>query len=83
MKSKTVSLSSWLPSDPSNIEIDWPKVHRDCGTEAIKWILSKEHSECQLVVERQHLRMVLLAEFYDERVATEYMLKYGINTRCY
>lgn len=79
MKNKRVELAQWLPqeSDGSgNIYIDWPAVQRQAGTDHLEWLLKQDKVRCQLIVE-QHINDAyhhLVAEFYDDRLATEYYL---------
>lgn len=75
MKTSKVELLKWLPDDGENIEINWPKVHRTIGTEQTKWLISQEHTKCQMILERNDIYCRLMAEFYDEKtLATYYLL---------
>ncbi len=77
MKSNSVELYRWLPSEGENIDIDWPKVHRRLGLEQTRWLLDKPRHICQLVLERNDMHCKLVAEFYCDRTRTEYTLKFA------
>lgn len=79
MKNKSIEVARWLPREDDgtgNIYVDWPAVQRIAGTDHLEWLLKQEKSRCQLVVEHRpdgpHHH--LMAEFYDDRLATEYYL---------
>ena len=76
MKTKRVELYKWLPSEGETIEIDWPKVHRKIGLDHTRWLLDRDLDQCQLVLERHDMYCRLIAEFFDEKTATEYMLRW-------
>lgn len=77
MKSKSVELLKWLPSEGENIEIDWPKVHKAIGTDHLEWLLKQPHNECQLMLERSDMYARLIAEFYDTKLLTAYHLMWA------
>lgn len=76
MKTKRVELYKWLSSEGENIEIDWPKVHRKIGLDHTRWLLDQPLDQCQLVLERRDMYCRLIAEFFDDKIATEYMLRW-------
>ena len=76
MKSNRVELLKWSPSEGETIEIDWPKVHKTIGTEHLEWLLKQPHELCQLFLERNDMHCRLIAEFYNDKVVTEYYLRW-------
>lgn len=78
MKNNRVELLKWLPKEgEENIEIDWPKVHKTIGLDHTKWLLNQPLNVCQLVLERRDIYCRLVAEFYDDRVLTNYHLMWA------
>jgi hypothetical protein len=77
MKTSKVELLKWLPEEGENIEINWPKVHRTIGTEQTKWLLNQDHTECQMVLERNDMYCRLIAEFYDKHALATYYLMWA------
>ncbi len=77
MKTSKVELLKWLPEEGENIEINWPKVHRTIGLEQTKWLLAQDHTQCQLVLERNDMYCRLVAEFYDDRTLTVYHMMWA------
>jgi len=77
MKTSKVELLKWLPEEDEIIEVDWPKVHRTIGLEHTKWLLNQDHTECQVVLERNDMYCRLTAEFYNERILATYYLMWA------
>jgi hypothetical protein len=76
MKTEQVVLYSWVPSEDENIEIDWPKVHKTIGLDQTKWLLAQTEHQCQLIIERRDIYCRLIAEFFDDKLAVEYRLRW-------
>jgi hypothetical protein len=76
MKTNQVELYEWLPSDGESIEIDWPKVHNKIGLDQTRWLIDQPLDRCQLVLERRDQYCRLIVEFFDEKIATEYALRW-------
>ena len=75
MRTSKVELLKWLPEEGENIEINWPKVHRAIGLDQTNWLLKQDHTDCQVVLERNNMYCRLVAEFYTERsLATYYLM---------
>ncbi len=79
MKSSSVEIAKWLPQEADgtgNIYIDWPAVQRQAGKDHLEWLLKQDKTRCQLVVENRENDNYhhLIAEFYDDRLVTEYWL---------
>lgn len=75
MKTSKIELLKWLPEEGENIEINWPKVHRAIGLDQTNWLLKQDHTDCQVVLERNDMYCRLIAEFYTERsLATYYLM---------
>ena len=77
MKTSKVELLKWLPEEGENIEINWPKVHRTIGTDQTNWLLRQDHTQCQMVLERNDMYCRLVAEFYDARTLATYYLMWA------
>lgn len=82
MKNNAVELAKWLAieSDGSgNISIDWPAVQRQTGQDHLEWLIKQDKTRCQLMVENRtnDAYHYLIAEFYDDRLATEYYLMWA------
>lgn len=77
MRTSKIELTKWLPSEGETIEIDWPKVQKTIGIDHLEWLLKQDHSECQLVLERNDMHCKLVAEFYEEKLLTYYHLMWA------
>lgn len=81
MKSERVFLCEWLGdiTDGYN-DIPWPMVHERVGYDAMRWINSRNHTDCQLLLERGTDLSTgffrLYAEFFDEKLRTEFALRF-------
>jgi hypothetical protein len=76
MKTNRVELYKWLPSEGESIEIDWPKVHKKIGLDQTRWIIDQPLDRCQMVLERRDQYCSLIVEFFDEKIAAEYVLRW-------
>lgn len=82
MKSDRVFLCEWLGdhSDGYN-DIPWPMVHEWAGYETIRWINSRNHADCQLILERgtdfSHGFIKLYVEFFNPVTRTEFALRFA------
>ena len=77
MKTFKVELLRWLPQEGEIIEIDWPKVHKTLGLDQCRWLLAREHTDCQIVLERRDMYCRLIAEFYDQKTLAAYHLMWA------
>jgi len=77
MKTSKINLTDWLPEDSENIEINWPKIHKIIGLDQTKWLLDKDNTKCQIVLEKNDVYYRLVAEFYDRVTLTEYYLMWA------
>jgi hypothetical protein len=78
MKTNRIKLYHWFTNDVHDvIEVDWPKVHSEIGTDQLDWILKQAKSQCQLVVDKLDNDFALVAEFYDEQLLTTYHLMWA------
>lgn len=80
MKNKRVTLTEWnYDALDDNYNVNWPKLQRERGSECVKWLLAQPESECQLLIE--HVsgknKLSLVAEFYNDKAAVEYTLRWG------
>lgn len=83
MKTERVFLCDWLgdTTDGYN-DIPWPMVHEWIGPEAIAWINSRDHTECQLILESctslyDTGRKRLYADFYVPALRSEFALRFA------
>ncbi len=72
MKAIRVPLTSWH-SDFDTVEVDWPCVQRTVGLDRLQWLLSQDHTQCQLVVDCADSHYTLTAEFYNDAVHQSYL----------
>jgi hypothetical protein len=79
MKTNKVELYKWFawPQTDSNIEIDWPKVHKTIGLDHTNWLLKQPEDQCQIILERNDMYCRLIAEFYNEQTLTHYHLMWA------
>ena len=77
MKTDSVELLKWLPSEGEYIAIDWPKVHKTIGIDQTRWLLSQPDDHCQIVLERRDMYCRLIAEFYNEGTLVNYHLRWA------
>ncbi len=82
MKNRSLELARWLSGDSDgsgNLYVDWPAVQRQTGIEQLNWLLNQERTRCQLIVETNSSDQYyyLVAEFYCEKLATEYLLRWA------
>lgn len=82
MKSDRVFLCEWLgdPTDGYN-DIPWPMVHEWVGYETVRWLNSRNHNDCQLILEKgndfSHGFIKLYAEFYNPSLRSEFALRFA------
>jgi hypothetical protein len=82
MKSRSFTVLEWFTEHPNSIlhpdalDIDWPKVQREAGPEHIKWLMKQDKTRCQMILEKDQKqgKSRLVAEFYDEGLAVDYVL---------
>ena len=48
MKTDSVELLKWLPSEGEYIEIDGPKVHKTIGIDQTRWLLGQPDDHCHI-----------------------------------
>lgn len=82
MKTNRVFLYEWLGDGTDGYnDIPWPRVHEQVGNEAMRWINDQDHSEVQLILEKQTGfatgQQKLWVEFYQPRLRTEFALRFG------
>ena len=79
MKSSSVTLYQWPAGTAPEeyLDIDWPCVHRECGTDHIKWIQKQDYTKCMLSLEFFRGGRRLIVEFFDESLATRYHLMWA------
>ncbi len=77
MKTFKIELLKWLPEEGENIEINWPKVHKTIGVDQTNWLLKQDHSQCQMILERNDMYCRLVAEFYSDKLAAAYHLMWA------
>lgn len=67
MKSHNIVLTQWIDQTSSNcMEVDWPKVHKQCKPTKLQMLKDlEEKGKCQLVLEKKKKKSRLVAEFFD------------------
>jgi hypothetical protein len=81
MKASKIVLESWPVENHTDIDIDWPRVHKSIGENAVKWLIDQPVHVCQLILEKSGSLYKLIAEFYNTDSLTEFK-KNVINNRC-
>lgn len=76
MKTERIRLYKWW-SKEDTIQVDWPRVHKEVGSDQINWLLRQPEDRCQLVVDKWNENFELVAEFYNEKILTEYWLRWA------
>ena len=77
MKTSKVTLTKWQPQDTEYIDIDWPRVHKDLGSDQVNWFLRQPRNCCQLFLEQSTEYFKLVAEFYDSKTWETYHLMWA------
>jgi hypothetical protein len=71
-----ITLYKWQSKDDI-IEVDWPKVHREVGSDQINWLLRQPSDQCQVVVDKFNENFTLVAEFYNKQILVDYYLRWA------
>jgi hypothetical protein len=71
-----ITLFKWHSKDEI-IEVDWPKVHREVGSDQINWLLRQPSDQCQVVVDKFNENFTLVAEFYNKQILVDYYLRWA------
>jgi len=80
MKFERVKLATWIGDiTDSYIDIPWPWVHEQAGSEEIAWINQQDPTVCQMIMDKEQDGSVrsLWAEFYSKSLRLEYALRFG------
>ena len=77
MKNKRINLYNWENRVTDLIDIPWPKVHAEIGTDQVNWLRKQPPERCQLVVDKLNERLTLVAEFYRDDALTDYYLRWA------
>lgn len=80
MKSNKILLTEWewtTDEAANNLDIDWPRVQKNIGSDHLKWLLSQTKENCQLILETNCTKVKLVAEFYNEKLLTTYHLMWA------
>jgi len=77
MKITSDILYQWaLPDYPEEyIDIDWPAVHKEVGSDIIDWINKQPDENCQLSLEIIPNGRRLIVEFFDQETYSDYKAK--------
>jgi hypothetical protein len=78
MKNNRIFLHNWQ-GDPDDqfIDIPWPLIHKVVGSGVIAWLNRKDPIEVQMILDKTSDGwQTLWAEFYDEKIQTEFYLKF-------
>jgi hypothetical protein len=82
MKTERVFLAEWLGDNTDSYnDIPWPMVHEWVGYDAIRWINSRDHTQVQLILEKEtginSGIQKLYAEFYVPALRSEFALRFA------
>lgn len=80
MKNDRYRLAKWLGDYTDGyVDIPWPLVHDQASSEVISWLNSRDHVQCQMILEKlsDGAGQELWAEFYDPRLYTEFLIRFG------
>jgi len=79
MKNSRVFLHNWQGNHTDEyIDIPWPLIHQVAGADMISWINRQEPTQVQMIFEKTADGwQTLWAEFYDEKIRTEFALRYA------
>jgi hypothetical protein len=82
MKSSRHRLAHWLGDYTDGyVDIPWPLVHDQAGTERISWLNRQDPVSVQIILEKDpkdHCLQSLWAEFYNDGKYSEYLLRFGL-----
>lgn len=81
MKNNKVKLAEWLGDYTDGyVDIPWPMIHDQVGSDQIKWLNQQPPTDCQMILEKDpkdRALQSLWAEFYVESKLTEYCLRFA------
>jgi hypothetical protein len=79
MKFDRVRLATWISDITDYIDIPWPLVHAQAGSDEIAWINEQDPVACQMIMDKEKDGTVrsLWAEFYNDGLRLEYALRFG------
>jgi len=82
MKSDRILLAEWLGDvTDSYTDIPWPLVHDSAGSEIVHWLNGKNHTECQMILEKDSApndgMFRLYAEFYVPALRSEFAIRFA------
>lgn len=80
MKSERIKIAEWLGEySDGYVDIPWPSVQQQAGSEIIKWINSVPANKAQLILEKTpEAIQSLWIEFYDHNLRIECALKFSL-----
>jgi hypothetical protein len=75
MKSSRFKIATWTNDDNIHVDIPWPTVHEQAGSDHVDWINQQDPAWCQLILEKDSDGdQRLYVEFYNADLAVEYCL---------
>jgi hypothetical protein len=79
MKNDRVFLHNWQGSiEDDYLDIPWPLIHQAAGPELVSWLNRQDPTRVQMILDRTADGwQSLWAEFYDERIRTEFALRFA------
>lgn len=78
MKNNKHKLAEWVGDYTDGyVDIPWPLVHSQAGSEAVNWLNRQDPTRCQMILENDSGKMELWAEFFDPRAELEYALRFA------
>lgn len=81
MKNNKLKLAEWLGDYTDGyVDIPWPLVHEQAGSEEIRWLNQQDPVDCQMILHKNpkdQAQQSLWAEFYKEQKLTEYCIRFA------
>lgn len=77
MKNDRLTLYKWENRFTDIIDVPWPKIHQELGSDQVAWLLNQPKDRCQLVVDKLNEQLCLVVEFYNAAAVTDYYLRWA------
>jgi hypothetical protein len=79
MKNDRILLASWLGDYTDGyVDIPWPEVHKQAGSDIIHWINRHKHTDVQMILDKNNSgSQSLWAEFYNNNLRLEFALLFA------
>lgn len=79
MRNDKILLASWVGDYTDGyVDIPWPEVHQQAGSEIINWINKREYADVQMILDKNNNgNQSLWAEFYNKNLRLEFALMFA------